>query len=140
MCDMLCEVVEEYDFIIIFGGVLVGEEDYIKFVVEVEGCLNFWQIVIKLGKFLVFGEVCWFEGMVGGLIVFFIGLLGNLVLSFVIFLLFVWLFVLCLQGVVDVVLKCILMCVDFVLFKGDCCNEFLCVCINVGGGLDLFLN
>ncbi|MFU0257849.1 molybdopterin-binding protein, partial [Klebsiella pneumoniae] len=78
-----------HDLIITSGGVSVGEEDHIKPAVEAEGRLNLWQIAIKPGKPLAFGEVRRPEGMVGGPTAFFIGLPGNPVSSFVTFLLFV---------------------------------------------------
>lgn len=42
ICDMLWEVVCDYDVILMSGGVLVGDEDYVKLVVEVEGWFVLW--------------------------------------------------------------------------------------------------
>src|SRR6185437_12324819 len=94
--DTLRKAAAGHDLIITSGGVSVGEEDYIKPAVEAEGRLNMWQIAIKPGKPLAFGEV-------GS--AFFIGLPGNPVSSFVTFLLFVRPFLLRLQGVLDVTPK-----------------------------------
>lgn len=125
----------EHDLIITSGGVSVGEEDYIKPAVEAEGRLNMWQIAIKPGKPLAFGEV----NRVGGS-AFFIGLPGNPVSSFVTFLLFVRPFILRLQGVTDVAPRAFAMRADFALQKADRRNEFLRARINAAGGLDLFSN
>ena len=64
---------EAHDLILTSGGVSVGEEDHIKPAVEAEGQLNMWQIAVKPGKPLAFGEV---DRSAGGA-AFFIGLPGN---------------------------------------------------------------
>ena len=64
------------DCIISSGGVSVGEEDYVKAVVEKLGKLDLWKLAIKPGKPLAFGKV--------GNTPFF-GLPGNPVSSFVTF-------------------------------------------------------
>jgi molybdopterin molybdotransferase len=133
------------DLIITSGGVSVGEEDHIKPAVEAEGRLNMWQIAIKPGKPLAFGEIRKVgndnkdnkdnnEGA------FFIGLPGNPVSSFVTFLLFVRPFLLRLQGIADVMPKAYGMRADFDWPKADRRNEFLRAKINPQGGLDLFPN
>jgi molybdopterin molybdotransferase len=88
--SVLRESAQGHDLIITSGGVSVGEEDHIKPAVEAEGKLNMWQIAVKPGKPLAFGEVQQ---------AFFIGLPGNPVSSFVTFLMFVRPFILRLQGV-----------------------------------------
>ena len=75
----------------------VGEEDHVKPALEAEGTLRTWQVAIKPGKPLAWGEVPRAEG--GR--VHFIGLPGNPVSSFVTFLLFVRPFLLRLQGATD---------------------------------------
>jgi molybdopterin molybdotransferase len=45
------------DLILTSGGVSVGEEDHIKPAVEAEGRLTLWQMAMKPGKPLAFGEV-----------------------------------------------------------------------------------
>jgi molybdopterin molybdotransferase len=130
--DTLREAAREHDLIITSGGVSVGEEDHIKPAVEAEGRLNMWQIAVKPGKPLAFGEV----GRA-----FFMGLPGNPVSSFVTFLLFVRPFLLRLQGVSgDVSLTPIAMRADFDWAKPDRRNEFLRARINGQGGLELFPN
>ena len=45
------------DLIVTSGGVSVGEEDHLRPAVQAEGRLELWQIAIKPGKPLAFGEV-----------------------------------------------------------------------------------
>ena len=139
--DTLRRAAQEHDLIVTSGGVSVGEEDHIKPAVEAEGRLNLWQIAIKPGKPLAFGEVnraIGKDGKDGA--AFFIGLPGNPVSSFVTFLLFVRPFILRLQGVQDVAPKTYELRADFTQSKSDRRNEFLRARINPQGGLDLFPN
>ncbi len=135
--DTLRAAAREHDLIITSGGVSVGEEDHIKPAVEAEGKLNMWQIAVKPGKPLAFGEVNREDGGAA----FFLGLPGNPVSSFVTFLLFVRPFLLRLQGVGgDVAPKALAMRADFDWPKPDRRNEFLRARINPEGGLELFPN
>ena len=125
---------QQHDLIITSGGVSVGEEDHIKPAVEAEGRLNLWQIGVKPGKPLAFGEVNQ---------AFFLGLPGNPVASFVTFLLFVRPFILRLQGVTDAAALApasYTLRADFDGVKADRRNEFLRAKMNANGGLDLFPN
>jgi molybdopterin molybdotransferase len=132
----LRDAAREHDLIITSGGVSVGEEDHIKPAVEAEGRLNMWQIAVKPGKPLAFGEVRRDGGSA-----FFIGLPGNPVSSFITFLLFVRPFLLRLQGVAgSVEPRSYPMRADFDWPKADRRNEFLRARINAAGGLDLFPN
>ncbi len=131
----LREAAKEHDLIITSGGVSVGEEDHIKPAVEAEGRLNMWQIAVKPGKPLAFGEINKLDGSA-----FFLGLPGNPVSSFVTFLLFVRPFILRMQGVLNVTPQAFMMRADFELKKTDRRNEFLRAKINARGGLDLFAN
>lgn len=125
-----------HDLIITSGGVSVGEEDHIKPAVEAEGQLNMWQIAVKPGKPLAFGQVRREGGEA-----FFLGLPGNPVSSFITFLLFVRPFLLRLQGVAGPVEpRGYPMRADFDWPKADRRNEFLRVRANENGGLDLFTN
>jgi molybdopterin molybdotransferase len=135
--DTLRQAAQNHDLIITSGGVSVGEEDHIKPAVEAEGRLNMWQIAIKPGKPLAFGEV---NRATQQDKAFFIGLPGNPVSSFVTFLLFVRPFILRLQGVQDIAPKAYTMRADFAWPKADKRNEFLRAKINANGGLDLFTN
>ncbi len=124
------------DLIITSGGVSVGEEDHIKPAVEAEGSLDMWQIAVKPGKPLAFGEVRRADGSA-----FFIGLPGNPVSSFITFLLFVRPFVLRLQGVNGPVApRSYAMRADFEWPRADRRNEFLRARVNEQGGLALFPN
>ncbi|TFW28977.1 molybdopterin molybdotransferase MoeA [Massilia horti] len=125
-----------HDLIITSGGVSVGEEDHVKPAVEAEGRLNMWQIAVKPGKPLAFGEIRHDNGAA-----FFLGLPGNPVSSFITFLLFVRPFLLRLQGVSgSVEPRSYPMRADFNWPKADRRNEFLRARINAAGGLDLFPN
>ena len=120
------------DLIITSGGVSVGEEDHIKPAVEAAGRLTMWQIAVKPGKPLAFGEV---EQAV------FVGLPGNPVSSFVTFLLFVRPFILRLQGVTgSVAPRSYRLAAAFERAKADRRNEFLRAKINDDGELELFAN
>lgn len=127
----LREAAQACDVVITSGGVSVGEEDHIKPAMQAEGHLNLWQVAVKPGKPLAFGEI-------GS--AFFLGLPGNPVSSFVTFLLFVRPFLLRLQGVTDVTPKSYSMRADFSWPKADKRNEFLRVKLNSDGGLDLYPN
>ncbi len=132
----LRQAAREHDLIITSGGVSVGEEDHIKPAVEAEGRLNLWQIAVKPGKPLAFGEVDRDGGAA-----FFLGLPGNPVSSFITFLLFVRPFILKLQGVTGPLApRAFAMRADFSWPRPDRRNEFLRARINEAGGLDLFPN
>jgi len=129
---VLRQAAQGNDLIITSGGVSVGEEDHIKPAVEAEGRLNMWQIAVKPGKPLAFGEVN--EA-------FFIGLPGNPVSSFVTFLLFVRPFILRLQGVAgSLAPRSYQLPAAFERLKADKRNEFLRAKVNDEGKLELFAN
>jgi molybdopterin molybdotransferase len=125
------EAAERADLIVTSGGVSVGEEDHVKPAVQAEGSLDLWQIAMKPGKPLAFGEV---RGVP------FIGLPGNPVSSFVTFLLFARPFILRRQGVAGVAPRRLPLRADFDRGKPDRRREFLRVRVNGEGGLDLFPN
>jgi molybdopterin molybdotransferase len=131
---VLRDCARQNDLIITSGGVSVGEEDHIKPAVEAEGKLNMWQIAVKPGKPLAFGEVQ---------DAFFVGLPGNPVSSYITFLMFVRPFILRLQGVEDsraLTPRAYPLRADFDWTKPDRRNEFLRARFNDKGGLDLFTN
>nr|WP_151446513.1 gephyrin-like molybdotransferase Glp [Lacisediminimonas profundi] len=141
--DTLRRAAQDNDLIITSGGVSVGEEDHIKPAVEAEGRLNMWQIAVKPGKPLAFGEVNRQQGQEQGAdkgAAWFLGLPGNPVSSLVTFMLFVRPFILRLQGVDKVAPQACMMRADFEWPKADRRNEFLRARINDSGGLDLFPN
>ncbi|WP_443113793.1 molybdopterin molybdotransferase MoeA [Herbaspirillum seropedicae] len=135
--ETLREAAREHDLIITSGGVSVGEEDHVKPAVEAEGCINMWQIAMKPGKPLAFGQVRRGEGDGEA---FFMGLPGNPVSSFVTFLLFVRPFLLRLQGLPReaVLPQAVALRADFDWPRADRRQEFLRVRRNAQGGLDLF--
>ncbi|MBC7503205.1 MAG: molybdopterin molybdotransferase MoeA [Herminiimonas sp.] len=135
--DTLRRAAQEHDLIITSGGVSVGEEDHIKPAVEAEGRLDMWQIAVKPGKPLAFGEV---RRTSQSGHAFFLGLPGNPVSSFVTFLLFVRPFILKMQGAHLTAPRAYTMRADFAWTKPDRRNEFLRARINEAGGLDLFAN
>jgi molybdopterin molybdotransferase len=126
-----------HDLIVTSGGVSVGEEDHIKPAVEAEGRLNMWQIAIKPGKPLAFGEVRRTNADGNA---FFLGLPGNPVSSFVTFLLFVRPFILALQGVKSVPPRRYSVRADFTWAKADKRNEFLRVRFNDRQGVEMYPN
>ncbi|NHQ92475.1 molybdopterin molybdotransferase MoeA [Janthinobacterium lividum] len=129
---VLRQAAQGNDLIITSGGVSVGEEDHIKPAVEAEGRLNMWQIAVKPGKPLAFGEVR---------DAFFVGLPGNPVSSFVTFLLFVRPFILRLQGVAgNLAPRSYKLPAAFERLKADKRNEFLRAKVNEDGELELFAN
>jgi molybdopterin molybdotransferase len=132
----LREAASEADLILTSGGVSVGEEDHVKPAVEAEGRLALWQIAIKPGKPLAFGEVSRRSGGSA----WFVGLPGNPVSSFVTFLMMVRPFLLRLQGMSAVMPRSIALRADFDGPKPDRRREFLRASINPAGGLDLFPN
>jgi molybdopterin molybdotransferase len=138
--DTLRAAAAAHDLIITSGGVSVGEEDHIKPAVEAEGRLNMWQIAVKPGKPLAFGEVSREGSREGNGGAFFLGLPGNPVSSFVTFLLFVRPFIRRLAGMVDTPPAGFMLRADFAWPKADRRNEFLRARINAAGGLDLFPN
>lgn len=140
----LREAAQEHDLIITSGGVSVGEEDHIRPAVEAEGHINMWQIAVKPGKPLAFGEVRRAAASISASApedtAFFLGLPGNPVSSFVTFLLFVRPFILRMQGMQNIAPTSYTMRADFEWKKADRRNEFLRAKINAEGGLTIFSN
>ena len=134
--EALRRAAEGHDLIVTSGGVSVGEEDHLRPAVQAEGRLDLWQIAIKPGKPLAFGEVR--RGSGGH--AWFLGLPGNPVSSFITFLLAVRPVLLRLQGVRDAAPRAIPMRADFDWPRPDRRREFLRVRRNEAGGLDLFGN
>lgn len=126
-----------HDLIVTSGGVSVGEEDHIKPAVEAEGRLNMWQIGIKPGKPLAFGDVRRSNAEGDA---FFLGLPGNPVSSFVTFLLFVRPFILALQGAKPLPPRRYPVRADFTWAKADKRNEFLRVRFNDQQGVEMYPN
>ena len=134
--DALRQAARDCDLILTSGGVSVGEEDHLRPAVQAEGRLDLWQIAIKPGKPLAFGQVRRPDGGAA----WFMGLPGNPVSSFVTFLLLVRPVLLRLQGAVDQGLQALGLRADFDWPRPDRRREFLRVRLNAQGGLDLFPN
>jgi molybdopterin molybdotransferase len=124
------------DLIVTSGGVSVGEEDHLRPAVQAEGRIEMWQIAIKPGKPLAFGEVARPDGSAA----YIIGLPGNPVSSFVTFLLMVRPVLLRLQGASDLQPRPTSLRADFDWPRPDRRREFLRTRRNEAGGLDLFPN
>lgn len=138
--DTLAAAAREHDLVLTSGGVSVGEEDHVKPAVGALGRLDLWQIALKPGKPLAFGQIDRDGQGVSLRPAYFIGLPGNPVSTFVTFLLMVRPFLLRLQGLTDVAPRVYPMRADFSQVKADKRNEFLRARINDQGGLDLFPN
>jgi molybdopterin molybdotransferase len=119
------------DLILTCGGVSVGEEDHLRPAVQAEGRLDLWQIAIKPGKPLAFGQVgsAWF-----------IGLPGNPVSSFVTFLLAVRPVLLRLQGALELAPRSLKLNAGFDWPRPDRRREFLRARLGESGALELFPN
>jgi molybdopterin molybdotransferase len=127
----------DHDLIVTSGGVSVGDEDHIRPAVAAEGHIDLWQMAIKPGKPLAFGQVRRDSPQAAA---WFVGLPGNPVSSFVTFLLVVRPLLLRLQGVTNVLPHSLPMRADFDWPRPDRRREFLRVRRNPEGGLDLFAN
>ncbi|WP_372528342.1 gephyrin-like molybdotransferase Glp [Piscinibacter sp.] len=125
-----------HDLIVTSGGVSVGEEDHLRPAVQAEGRLDLWQIAIKPGKPLAFGEVNRPDGSAA----YFIGLPGNPVSSFITFALAVRPVLLHMQGVTHWQPHPTTLRADFDWPLPDKRREFLRVRRNDSGGVDLFAN
>jgi molybdopterin molybdotransferase len=134
--DALRRAAQGNDLIVTSGGVSVGEEDHLRPAVQAQGRLDLWQIAIKPGKPLAFGDVRRPDGSSA----YFVGLPGNPVSSFITFLLAVRPLLLRLQGATVVQPTRMLQRADFEWPRPDRRREFLRVRRNDSGGLDLFPN
>jgi molybdopterin molybdotransferase len=134
--EALRRAAQSADLIVTSGGVSVGEEDHLRPAVQAEGRLDLWQIAIKPGKPLAFGEVRRDDTSTA----YFIGLPGNPVSSFITFVLAVRPLLLQLQGATDLAPRSLGMRADFDWPRPDKRREFLRVRRNERGGLDLFAN
>ncbi len=128
---------DHHDLILTSGGVSVGEEDHVKPAVQALGQLDLWQISMKPGKPLAYGQVR--RSSRPGL-AHFVGLPGNPVSSYITFLLMVRPLLLKLQGASCLAVPATPLAAHFDWPKGDKRREFLRVQRNAQGGLDLFPN
>ncbi|PKO82991.1 MAG: molybdopterin molybdenumtransferase MoeA [Betaproteobacteria bacterium HGW-Betaproteobacteria-11] len=133
----------ENDLILTSGGVSVGEEDHVKPAVEAEGSLALWQIAIKPGKPLAFGQVkkSGNPKLDAGetATVPFIGLPGNPVSSFVTFVMLVRPLIRKLQGASEHAPRAVAARAGFD-WAGDARREFLRARLDEDGSVSLFPN
>ncbi|MGL6110364.1 MAG: molybdopterin molybdotransferase MoeA [Rubrivivax sp.] len=134
--EVLRKAAQGNDLILSSGGVSVGEEDHLRPALQAEGRLESWQVAIKPGKPLAFGEVST-DGAPGAL---FIALPGNPVSSFVTFSLCVAPLLRALQGADPAWPTALPLRADFDWPRADKRREFLRVRLNGRGGLELFAN
>jgi molybdopterin molybdotransferase len=127
----LREAAARHDLILTSGGVSVGEEDHIRPAVAAEGRVELWQVAIKPGKPLAFGQV-------GNAL--FVGLPGNPVSSFSTFLVAVAPLLRAMQGMDAALPTALPLRADFDWPRPDKRREFLRVRRNAEDGLDLFPN
>jgi molybdopterin molybdotransferase len=126
----------EHDLIVTCGGVSVGEEDHLKPAAQAEGELQNWQMAIKPGKPLAFGQIRRADGTQALLI----GLPGNPVSAYVTCVLAVTTALRVMQGMPSALPHAWPMRADFDWSKPDKRREFLRVRLNAAGGLELFEN
>jgi len=125
----LLAAAQDADCILSSGGVSVGEEDHVKAALQSLGRLDLWQIAIKPGKPLAFGNVQEVP---------FIGLPGNPVSAFVTFLVLVRPFLLRRMGVHAVAPRAQQLPARFARAADGQRREFLRVGISPDGGLEAF--
>ncbi len=107
---------EQADLIITCGGVSVGEEDHVRAAVESMGRIDLWQIAMKPGKPLAYGQANGAD---------FIGLPGNPVSAFVTFVLMGLPFLQIRMGLTPTPLAARNMVADFEWLKPDRRREFI---------------
>ena len=55
--DSLTRMAQSVDLVVTTGGASVGEQDWVREIVEVDGCLVFWRVSIKPGKPVAYGRL-----------------------------------------------------------------------------------
>ena len=86
--DKLAAAAEQFDVILTSGGASRGDEDHMASALDALGSRHFWQIAIKPGRPMMFGQIKRFEPGASPCIV--VGLPGNPVAVFVCFLMYVF--------------------------------------------------
>ncbi len=127
----LDQAASDADLVLSSGGVSVGEEDHVKAALDALGQLQLWQIAMKPGKPLAFGQVREVP---------FIGLPGNPVSAFVTFVLFVRPFLLRCLGVQEVFPQALQLPANFSRAPDAVRREYLRVRRNEAGTLDAYPN
>ncbi len=132
----LREAAQVADLIVTTGGVSVGEEDHLKPAARAEGELNDWQIAMKPGKPLAFGQIRRADGRAALLL----GLPGNPVSAYVTWLLAVNTVLRTLQGLPAGLPAALRLRAAFEWPRPDKRREFLRARLNGEGELELFAN
>lgn len=132
----LREAAQRADLIVTTGGVSVGEEDHLKPAARAEGELHDWQIAMKPGKPLAFGQIRRGDGSAALLL----GLPGNPVSAFITWLLAVNTVLRTMQGLPGGLPAALHLRAAFDWPRPDKRREFLRVRLNAEGGLELFAN
>jgi molybdopterin molybdotransferase len=127
--DRLLRAADAADVIVTSGGVSVGEEDYVRHIVDELGSLDMWRIAMKPGKPFAFGHVRDTP---------FIGLPGNPVSVFVTLLVVARPYLSACQGIGDCGIQPLRTTAQFGK-KGGSREEYLRV-RRSGQGLELFSN
>ena len=130
----LVAAAQQCDLIITSGGVSVGEEDHIRPAVLAEGSIDMWQISMKPGKPLAWGQVRRGENTPAQ----FIGLPGNPVSSYVTFVLLARPFIRALQGALARDPVQYSLQADFDWPRPDKRREFLRAIVSPNGRLKLY--
>jgi len=142
----LREAAMHNDLIVTCGGVSVGDEDHLKPAAEAEGRLQHFQLAIKPGKPLAFGEIrrpaplAHTGSDAHGSAALLLGLPGNPVSAFVTWLLCGSTVLRVLQGAPSALPVGLMLRADFDWPRPDRRREFLRVRLNADGGLDLYPN
>ena len=132
----LREAALQCDLIVTSGGVSVGEEDHLRAAVAAEGAIENWQVSMKPGKPVAFGQVRRPDGTSA----LFLGLPGNPVSSFVTFLLVGVPLLRVLQGRPVQTRPSLPLRAAFDWPRADKRREFLRVRVNAEGALERFDN
>ncbi|MBL8307164.1 MAG: molybdopterin molybdotransferase MoeA [Rubrivivax sp.] len=132
----LREAAQRADLIVTTGGVSVGEEDHLKPAARAEGELHDWQIAMKPGKPLAFGQIRRGDGSAALLL----GLPGNPVSAFITWLLAVNTVLRTMQGLPGGLPAALHLRAAFDWPRPDKRREFLRVRLNGDGELERFAN
>jgi molybdopterin molybdotransferase len=132
----LRQAAQAHDLIVTSGGVSVGEEDHLRPAVQAEGSLENWQVAIKPGKPLAFGQVRRADGSAALLV----GLPGNPVSAFVTWVLAASTVLRALQGMATALPAGLMLPAGFEWLQPDRRREFLRVRLGSDGAITLFPN
>lgn len=130
-CKALQDASNDHDLLIVCGGMSVGDADFVKDAIKDIGNIQFWQVAIKPGKPLTYGDVNQTP---------IIGLPGNPVSSMITFLMFVKPYLLKMMGLQNVLPFEMKVKANFTLDGTEARHEFLRAKMNDQGELELYEN